>query len=251
MPREIEAPPAVAPQVAVFYYAWYGTPRLDGAWLHWGQGAIEPPQGSGRRTTRRAGRTRRPTRAPARRTCARSRRPGSTRSSCRGGDRGRPRTYVFAPSRRARSAGLEVALHVEPWDGRTPSGVVDALRGMNGLGIRDVYVYDSTSDRRRRVADGARAARRRDARLRAHALAGKARKGGFQGLYTYDVLIYDGRSFRRMCNSAPPAEARLRAVGRARVRRVPGDRGLRIRAERRTLVRPHVGGRGSCDDPTS
>ncbi len=40
-------------------------------------------------------------------------------------------------------------------------------------------------------------------RVFAHtSMAGKAAKGGFQGLYTYDVLIHDGRSFRRMCASA-------------------------------------------------
>ena len=39
--------PAVAPRVAVFYYAWYGTPRLDGAWLHWSLGHNEPPQSLG------------------------------------------------------------------------------------------------------------------------------------------------------------------------------------------------------------
>ena len=32
------------PQVAIFYYAWYGTPAVDGAWLHWGQGDNAPPR---------------------------------------------------------------------------------------------------------------------------------------------------------------------------------------------------------------
>ena len=36
-------------------------------------------------------------------------------------------------------------------------------------------------------------------------LAGKALKGGFQGIYTYDVLVYDGRSFPRMCENARQA----------------------------------------------
>ena len=35
------------PQVAIFYYAWYGTPSSDGAWEHWGQGGNEPPQAIG------------------------------------------------------------------------------------------------------------------------------------------------------------------------------------------------------------
>ena len=32
------------PPVAIFYYAWYGTPSVDGAWLHWGQGDNAPPR---------------------------------------------------------------------------------------------------------------------------------------------------------------------------------------------------------------
>src|SRR5262245_61988304 len=31
-------------QVAIFYYAWYGTPGVDGEWLHWGQGKQAPPK---------------------------------------------------------------------------------------------------------------------------------------------------------------------------------------------------------------
>ena len=43
-----------------------------------------------------------------------------------------------------KAAGLNVALHVEPWTGRTPAAVASALRTLTGVGIRDVYVYDST-----------------------------------------------------------------------------------------------------------
>ena len=35
------------PQVAIFYYAWYGTPTSDGAWEHWAQGGNAPPQAIG------------------------------------------------------------------------------------------------------------------------------------------------------------------------------------------------------------
>ena len=227
---------AITPQVAVFYYAWYGTPRLDGAWLHWGQGAYEPPQGIGS--------TYYPSRGPyssGDATLLRSHMreiaetgidtvvvswwgPGSTE------DR-RLRPVAAA----ARSAGLRVALHVEPWNGRTPSNVVDALRGLRGLGIRDVYVYDSTvhPDDAWRTA---LARLPRGMRVFAHtSLAGKARKGGFQGLYTYDVLVNDGRSFRRMCNSA-------RRLGLACAPSVgPGFDSFRATGEMR--IRPRSDGR--------
>src|SRR5512138_910226 len=30
-------------KVAAFYYPWYGTPQLDGKWLHWDQNGHTPP----------------------------------------------------------------------------------------------------------------------------------------------------------------------------------------------------------------
>jgi hypothetical protein len=128
----------------------------------------------------------------------------------------------------ARAAGLGVALHVEPWAGRTPAGVAAALRGLADLGIRDVYVYDSTRD----FDDDWRSALAGLAGFRVFAhtsLPGKALRGGFQGLYTYDVLVYDGTSFGRMCASARrlglacapsvgPGFDAFRATGEARIR---------------------------------
>ena len=222
--------PALAPQVAVFYYAWYGTPRKDGAWLHWGQGHNQPPKALGS--------TYYPARGPYS-----SSDPALVRAQMREIAEAGIDTVVVSwwgpgstedrrlrpVARAARRAGLEVALHVEPWDGRTPGGVVDALRGMRDLGIRDVYVYDSTRD-----GDEAwRAALSRlggGIRVFAHtSMAGKAVKGGFQGLYTYDVLVYDGGSFRRMCTAARrlnlacapsvgPGFDAFRATGDARLR---------------------------------
>jgi glycoprotein endo-alpha-1,2-mannosidase len=193
---------AVSPQVGIFYYAWWGTPKLDGAWLHWGQGQHQPPQAIGS--------TYYPARGPY--------------SS---GDRALVRTQMreiaamgidtviyswWGPgsiedkrlrpvAAEARRAGLRISLHVEPWGGRTPAGVVQALREMRDLGIRDAYVYDSIVDED--ATWRAALAALRGVRVFAQTtLPGKARKGGFQGLYSYDVLVHDGRSFRRMCKSA-------------------------------------------------
>jgi hypothetical protein len=217
-------------QVAIFYYAWYGTPRVDGDWLHWGQGQFQPPQGIGS--------TYYPKRGPYS-----SGDPKLVRDQMREIAAAGIDTVVVSwwgpgsmEDRRlrpvaaaARAAGLSVALHVEPWTGRTPDAVVDALPGLRALGIRDVYVYDSTV-----AADSEwRAALARlgsGMRVFAHTpLPGKARKGGFQGLYTYDVLVNDGSSFRRMCNGAHrlglacapsvgPGFDSLRATGEMRVR---------------------------------
>ena len=217
--------------VAIFYYTWYGTPTVDGGWLHWAQGDNEPPLSIGS------------TFYPARGTYSSGNAavvgaqmreiaasgidtvvvswwgPGSVEDL-------RLRPVAAA----ARAAGLAVALHVEPWSGRTPAAVATALERMGGLGIRDVYVYDSivASD------DEWKAALARIPGYRVFAntsLPGKALKGGFDGLYTYDVLVYDGSSFGRMCVAA-------RQLGLACAPSVgPGFDAYRATSEVRTRAR--------------
>ena len=227
-PAPVELPPPA--QVAIFYYAWYGTPGVDGAWLHWGQGHQEPPKRIGSAFYPARGAYSSADTAVVRgqmREIAASGvgsivvswwGPGSVEDA-------RLRPVAAA----ARAAGLGVALHVEPWEGRTAAGVADALRSLRGLGIRDVYVYDSThepDDDWRSALAGLRGFR-----VFANTpLPGKALKGGFQGLYTYDVLVYDGSSFRRMCRGAHrlglacapsvgPGFDAFRATGETRVRK--------------------------------
>jgi hypothetical protein len=190
------------PQAAIFYYAWYGTPEADGAWLHWGQGAQSPPKAIGANFY--------PARGPYSSSVQSVVRAHMREIASTGIDTvivswwgpGSVEDARLRPvAAAARAAGLRVALHVEPWGGRTPSGVVDALHAFDGLGIGDVYVYDSTKDDdeawRSALAD------LDGYRVFAHTpLPGKALKSGFQGLYTYDVLVYDGGGFGRMCEGA-------------------------------------------------
>lgn len=193
-----------SPGVAIFYYAWYGTPRVDGAWQHWGQRQHTPPRDIGAAYY--------PSRGPYSSSSTAVVRSQMREIAATGIDTvivswwgpgsvedARLRPVAVA----ARSAGLHVALHVEPWAGRTPAGVADALPGLRGLGIRDVYVYDSTVDSDEDWRTALQALAGQGLRVFAHTpLPGKALSGGFQGLYTYDVLVHDGRSFGRMCASA-------------------------------------------------
>jgi hypothetical protein len=109
-------------------------------------------------------------------------------------------------TRAARAAGLRVALHVEPYQGRTPASLLPVLQALEASGISDAYVYDSTStpDADWRVLNQQLPGMRLFANTN---LPGKAEAGGFAGLYTYDVRIYDGSSFPRMC-----AAARMRGL---------------------------------------
>jgi len=215
--------------VAIFYYPWYGTPARDGAWQHWNQRGSRPPAliASGFY----------PARGPYSSTD-----PGVVRTQMREiADAGIGTVIVSwwgpgsvedarldAVAASARAAGLRVAIHVEPYPGRTPASVAADLHELVARGYTDFYIYDSSFSADAEWAQVNASAG--VARVFAHtALPGKAKAGGFEGLYTYDVLVYDGTSFPRVCASArrlgllcapsvgPGFDAR-RATGETRVR---------------------------------
>jgi glycoprotein endo-alpha-1,2-mannosidase len=129
----------------------------------------------------------------------------------------------------ARAARLDVAVHIEPYAGRTPASVAADIAHLRELGIVDFYVYgaEATPSSEWAVAN---AAIDSAARVFAHTgLAGFAAAGGFDGVYTYDVLVYGGPRFARLCEQARrkqllcapsvgPGYNALRAVGDARVK---------------------------------
>ena len=128
----------------------------------------------------------------------------------------------------ARANGLTVAVHLEPYRGRTVASTEGDIRALQALGISDFYVWASSS---LPDADWAALNGRLDqVRLFANTnLPGKAAAGRFDGLYTYDVLLYKGALFPRLCRQArrlgllcapsvgPGYDAR-RATGDPRVR---------------------------------
>lgn len=188
--------------VGIFYYPWYGTPVRDGGWQHWQQNKNAPPKSiaSGWYPMRGAYSSDDPRilRAQMREIAAAGIDtvivswwgPGSPEDA-------RLTTILQA----ARAAGLGVAVHVEPYPGRTPADLAEPLEALAAQGVTDFYLYDSTaSDDADWAALNARVA---GLRLFANTgLPGKAKAGGFDGLYTYDVYIYDGSSFPRVCASA-------------------------------------------------
>lgn len=214
---------------AIFYYPWYGTPAKDATWQHWQQNGAAPP--------RRLGSQFYPARgaysssnavvlaAQMKEIAYAGIREVVVSWWGRGSAEDRRLPAVAAA---ARADGLAVAAHLEPYPGRTAATVASDLAYLGGRGITDVYVYDSAA-----IADADWAALNaglRDVRLFANtALAGKAAAGGFAGLYTYDVLVYTGGAFPRLCEQArklrlvcapsvgPGFDAR-RATGEPRVR---------------------------------
>jgi glycoprotein endo-alpha-1,2-mannosidase len=228
-----------ARSVGIFYYPWYGTPTRDGGWQHWQQNDNAPPRtiASGWYPLRGAYSSDDPAvlRAQMREIAAAGIDtvivswwgPGSVEDA-------RFAAILFA----ARAAGLRVAVHVEPYPGRTPANLAEPLEALASQGVTDFYIYDSTASG---DADWAALnARLGSLRLFANTgLPGKAQAGGFDGLYTYDVYVYDGSSFPRACASA----RRLGLICAPSVgpgydaRRATGDPRVRSRADGATYDR--------------
>ena len=189
-------------EVAIFYYPWYATEARDGQWQHWQQNGNRPPAQIASNWF--------PARGPY--SSSDPRVVGAQMREI--ADAGVQTVIVSwwgassseavrlpAVIRGARDAGLRVAIHIEPFEGRAPLLLEPEIRAFARTGITDFYLYDSatTPDTEWRALSQ----RLSGVRLFANtSLPGKALAGGFDGLYTYDVYIYDGSSFPRVCASA-------------------------------------------------
>ena len=192
---------------AIFFYPWYSNPAHDGTWAHWQQGAHSPPldiasaffpsRGSYSSNDYRVLRGQmRDIRAAG----------VSEVVSSWWGKGSIEDARLPAVQRAARRVGLVTAVQLEPYPGRTALSVADDLVYLRGLGIHDVYVYEAGDIS---SADW-RALNLGLSGLRVFAQTGRvgfASAGGFAGFYTYDVLVYGGDKFERLC-----AEARTVAL---------------------------------------
>jgi hypothetical protein len=194
---------ARAATVAIFYYAWYGTPEVDGAWGHWDQNGHAPPGRIYSQFYPARGAYSSQDAAVVRRQMAEIARAGIDEVVISWwGPHQRGNAELVGLVSAVRQAGLEPALHLEPYHGRSADTVRLDLEYASGLGIRDVYVYMP------RLIDATEwAALRAGAppKLRLFAgteLVGFAAKGKFDGFYTYDFVTYGADKFVRLCTQA-------------------------------------------------
>jgi glycoprotein endo-alpha-1,2-mannosidase len=193
---------ASRPQAAIFYYPWYGTAARDGAYLHWQQNGRRPPLDLASHYY--------PARGPYS-----SGDPKVLRAQMRDIARAGVREVVVSwwgwgsiedvrlPMllRAAKRHGLEVAIHLEPYGGRTIQTLADDLAHLRSLGITDFYVYRPLDFPATEWAQ--LTATLVGVRLFAQTtMVGFAKLGGFAGVYTYDVLQHGGSSFGRLCEEA-------------------------------------------------
>ncbi len=189
-------------ETAIFYYAWFGTPAGDGEYHHWQQGGSAPPG--------QVGSSYYPARGPysssdAVVVAAQMREIaaagiGTVIVSWWGRDSLEDRRLPLVLAA-ARAHGLTVAAHLEPYGGRSVGSTGDDIAYLRALGVTDFYVWASVDlpDEEwlglNESLDGVRLFANTN-------LPGKAAAGGFDGVYTYDVLLYDGRFFPRYCAQA-------------------------------------------------
>lgn len=225
-----------ARSVAIFYYPWFGTAARDGAWQHWAQGGASPPASVG--SSYFPARGAYSSGDPAVLAAHMGEIAGAGIDTVivswwgRGSAEDARLPAVLAA---ARARGLVVAIHLEPYEGRSAATVEQDVAYLRTLGIADYYVWASTW-----VPDAdwaALNARLTGVRLLANTpFPARAAAGRFAGLYTYDVLLYDGSQFGRMCDGA----RRLRLVCAPSVgpgydaRRATADTRVRSRRDGRT-----------------
>jgi len=219
------------PRTAIFYYPWYGTAARDGAFLQWRLNGHSPPAdiASDYYPARGVYSSSDPSVLDAQMSdIAQS---GIQELVVSWWGRGSAQDALLPAVIAAAGAhGLVVAAHLEPYDGRTVARTGTDIAYLRTLGIRDFFVY--------RPADfpatqwAALRPTLSGVKLFAQTrLVGFAKAGGFDGVYTYDVLLDAGRTFRLLCSEAHRAGlACLPSVGPGYdARRATGDERVKPR----------------------
>ena len=186
---------------AIFYYPWYSTPVRDGRWAHWyvereGTSVLSTPYFPSRGLYSSS--NAKLVNAQMREIAS----AGVTTAVVSWWGVGSPeadRLPLVALA--AERHGLEIAVHLEPYHGRSPVKAAADIARLQETGITDFYVYDAD---RAPPAEWAEAlAGIEGARILGNTmLVGRAKASGFDGLYTYDVVTWTGSTFRRLCTQA-------------------------------------------------
>jgi hypothetical protein len=193
---------AAEPRSSIFFYPWYSNMRHDGHYAHWTEGGHAPPFDLASHFFPARGAYSsgdpRVLRAQMRDIAA----AGVDEVASSWWGRGsREDARLGAVIRAGKLRALQVAVQLEPYTGRTVESVGADLRYLRGLGVRNVYVYRSGDF----STEEWTAVTRQPTGIRLFAQTnrvGFAAKAGFAGFYTYDILLYGGRKFSRLCAQA-------------------------------------------------
>jgi hypothetical protein len=196
------APALAGVKVSAFFYPWYATVARDGAFVHWSQFGHAPPDDIASSYYPARGLYSSTDRLVLGRQMEEIRAGGIDEIAVSWWGRG-----SFEDGRlplvvaTARAQGVQVAAHLEPYADRTVAGTVADIAYLRDLGIRTFYVYRPLD---LPLEEWAEANAQFDGVevLAQTGLVGMARRGGFDGVYTYDIVSYGGGTFARICAAA-------------------------------------------------
>jgi hypothetical protein len=200
MPGSADGPPVVS----AFYYPWFGSPD-DGGYAHWAQNGHAPPVDIASNYYPADGPYSSSNAAVIATQLGEAARAGIDELAVSWWGRGSKEDNVL-PDVLAGAArtGIQIAAHIEPYNGRTVASVVADAAYLRSLGIRTIYVYQAfagVDPGDWAVANDAIHAEGM-ATFAQTALVGQAAAGHFSGIYTYDIVTYSGRVLPRLCNEA-------------------------------------------------
>jgi glycoprotein endo-alpha-1,2-mannosidase len=191
--------------VSAFYYPWYGTPGADGTFQHWQQDGHAPPESIASNFWPARGVYSSSDRLVLNSQMTEIKRAGITDVAVSWWGWGSAEdARLPAVIRAARAQRLTVSVHVEPYAGRTAQKVEDAIGHLRSLGVTTFFVYQPGDQPAAEWA--AMNDRLTGVRVFAQTgLVGQAADGHFDGVYTYDVLVYGPDTFSRYCQQAHAA----------------------------------------------
>lgn len=187
--------------VAIFYYPWYSTPVRDGRWAHWYVEHDGAPLLSTPYFPRRGLYSSSNSKVVFAHMSEIASAGVDTVVVSWWGFDSPEHSRLALVAQTARRQGLSIAVHVEPYAGRTPARAAEDIVQLQKEGFTDFYVYDADRDPAAAWAEAL--APLEGVRVFGHTtLVGRAKASGFDGLYTYDVVTWNGSLFRRLCTQA-------------------------------------------------
>ena len=195
---------AAGPVVSAFYYPWFATNVEDGSYAHWAQDGHLPPNDISSVYYPSLGVYSSDNPGVLDAQMAEIQRAGIGQIAVSWWGKGSPEDQRLPGVIQAATARhIGVAVHIEPYTGRSVASVVSDINYLGTLGVRTFYVYQAF------LIAPAAWAQANDA-LHAEgittfaqtAFVGQAVVGHFSGLYTYDIVTWSAGKFHRICAEA-------------------------------------------------
>jgi hypothetical protein len=199
-------------ETSIFYYPWYSNVAHDGSYRHWDQGGNTPPDYLGADYWPERGLYSSADATVVNAQMAEIKAAGiDTVVISWWGRGGWEDSTMPVMTAAANAAGLRLAVHIEPYEGRTGDTVKDDYAYLLGLGAKDFYIYeaDRMSQAALAGANNSLPASVRtfaEARVFANIKNGKfqewAKGARFTGVFSYAGFGFSNADFAAVCDYA-------------------------------------------------